>query len=89
MNFDMPPRTSRVLTIVQAPSGLAWVHYWPNTVDLSLAHDQPGSDQYIMSATIRGFARSVVAPTVGDAMRIAADYWAEPRSTNNERGLGR
>lgn len=95
MNFDTPPRNARVLTIIEAADGTAWVAFYPDTREVRLDRTfGMNRDDFSTKLTIDGFNHLVVARTVEEAMRVAAEYWAKPRphqrngnQINNMKGI--
>lgn len=95
MNFDTPPRNARVLTIIEAADGTAWVAFHPDTIEIRMDRSWGSRPQDCTNRiTIDGQAHVVVAQSVEEAMRVAAEYWAQPRpqrrngnQINNMKGI--
>ena len=88
MDFDTPPRVARVLTIIEAADGRAWVAFYPETTNVAINRRWGSLPQdCTMQLTIDGPNHVVVARSVQDAMRIAADYWAKPRPNHSNAAM--
>jgi hypothetical protein len=89
-SVDVPPRNARVLTIIEAADGTAWVQFFPDSRNIAMTHDNPGTDQYELTTEVSGAAHVVVAASVERAMQIAVEYWAATRrNSNQQKGLTR
>jgi uncharacterized protein YqiB (DUF1249 family) len=90
-DFDNPPKQARVLTIVEADNGVAWVYFHKRTTDIMVTrigmHSM--SEQPSINVHVHGPARPVVAHSVEAAMRLAARYFAEPNEHRTDRALPR
>lgn len=75
----------RVLVIVELDHSAA-VMWYEAATRVTFDWVEPHTERSSGHSKVEGPAKQVLAKTVADAMRIASEYWAQPRN-DNDRGL--